>query len=173
METNCGFAPQTSALLDRLPGIATAAFYILGPGARILPHTGVRQHLMLRAHLGLICPPECYLRIGDEKQSWVEGEWMVFDDTLEHEAWNDSDKTRCVLSLDFMPEPPDDADHLLRSLRRAMFESKLSESPWYLAAGLDVDLEFLPRMKAAAATAKPGRTRLISNVVQNYGLFFT
>ena len=98
---------------------------------------------------------------------------MVFDDTLEHEAWNASDRTRCVLSLDFMPEPPDDAKQRLRSLRRSMLGSKMSESPWYLAAGLDEEPEFLEQMEAAASTVKPGRTRLIESVVEGQGLFFT
>ena len=39
-------------------------------------------------------------RVGGETREWHEGEAFVFDDTIEHEAWNDSDHLRAVLIFD-------------------------------------------------------------------------
>ena len=48
-------------------------------------------------HLPLIVPPGCSLRVGSETREWVEGKAWVFDDSIEHEAWNRSDQTRVIL----------------------------------------------------------------------------
>jgi aspartyl/asparaginyl beta-hydroxylase (cupin superfamily) len=39
-------------------------------------------------------------RVGNDSRQWVPGKAWVFDDTIEHEAWNDSDKLRVVLIFD-------------------------------------------------------------------------
>jgi beta-hydroxylase len=67
----------------------------------------------MRAHLGLKVPEEnekCRIRVGDDVRHWEEGEVMLFDDTHEHEVWNDTDETRVVLFLDVVRpfEPPVD-----------------------------------------------------------------
>jgi len=54
----------------------------------------------LICHLPLSVPPDCALRVGNETREWREGELVVFDDTIEHEAWNDSDVPRAVLIFD-------------------------------------------------------------------------
>ena len=54
----------------------------------------------LVAHLPLIVPRNCALKVGGKEHTWVEGEVVVFDDTFEHEAWNRSDQTRVVLIFD-------------------------------------------------------------------------
>jgi len=77
----------------------TAMFSLLRPGARIPPHSGV-QNTRLTCHLPLIVPPGCGFRVGNEVREWVEGRLLVFDDTIEHEAWNDSDEDRVVLIFD-------------------------------------------------------------------------
>ena len=51
-------------------------------------------------HLPLIVPPGCGFRVGGETREWREGEAFAFDDTIEHEAWNDSDQLRAVLIFD-------------------------------------------------------------------------
>ena len=51
-------------------------------------------------HLPLIIPPGCGLRVGAEQREWHPGKAFVFDDTIEHEAWNDSDVPRAVLIFD-------------------------------------------------------------------------
>ena len=51
-------------------------------------------------HLPLIVPEGCGFRVGGETRKWREGEAWVFDDTIEHEAWNDSDLPRTILICD-------------------------------------------------------------------------
>ena len=47
-----------------------------------------------------IVPPDCGFRVGSETRQWIPGKAWVFDDTIEHEAWNDSDQTRIILIFD-------------------------------------------------------------------------
>ena len=97
--------PRTVAALEswprcELPGCGpTAVFSILDGGARIPPHTGVNNARLI-VHLPLIVPPGCGFRVGAEQREWHPGQALVFDDTIEHEAWNDSDMPRAVLILD-------------------------------------------------------------------------
>ncbi|GAC1409966.1 MAG: hypothetical protein NVSMB69_11870 [Novosphingobium sp.] len=97
--------PQTAALLARLPlaripGRAPNAFFsLLRPHTRIPPHTGVTNTRAI-IHLALDIPPDCGFRVGGETRQWVEGKAFAFDDTIEHEAWNDSDRRRAVLIID-------------------------------------------------------------------------
>ena len=65
----------------------------------IPPHTGV-TNTRLVAHLPLLVPERCGFRVGSETRAWAEGRTWVFDDTIEHEAWNDSDQLRGVLIFD-------------------------------------------------------------------------
>ncbi len=74
-------------------------FSLLKPRTRIPPHTGV-SNVRLVAHLPLIIPEGCGFRVGNETRQWVPGTAWVFDDTLEHEAWNDSDQLRAILIFD-------------------------------------------------------------------------
>lgn len=93
--------PRTASLLAGVPGIATAGFSRMAPGTHIKPHVGW-VHSVYRLHLGLVVPPDCALRVGAETRSWREGECLIFDDTVEHEAWNRSSEARVVLLLDFL-----------------------------------------------------------------------
>ena len=74
-------------------------FSILDARTRIPPHTGV-SNTRLIVHLPLIVPPGCGIRVGAERREWIPGKAFVFDDTIEHEAWNDSDVPRAVLIFD-------------------------------------------------------------------------
>ena len=87
--------PQPSVQL-RSP---TALFSALRPGARIPPHTGVANFRLL-VHLPLVIPGGCGFRVGGETREWKVGEAWVFDDTIEHEAWNGSDELRTILIAD-------------------------------------------------------------------------
>jgi len=100
----CKRCPQTDQLLQRVPGLMMAGFSRLDPGAHIVPHRGYEGYsgYVLRLHLGLDIPDNCALRVGDETRTWRDGECVVFDDSMEHEAWNRSDRPRTVLLLDFM-----------------------------------------------------------------------
>jgi beta-hydroxylase len=99
---NCEMCPVTTELVRMVPEMTTAGFSVLKPGSHILPHQGCCDH-MLRFHLGLIVPPGCALKVGDTMCPWVEGGCIVFDDTVEHEAWNSHEKTsRAILLVDFL-----------------------------------------------------------------------
>jgi aspartate beta-hydroxylase len=77
----------------------TAFFSILDAGVRIPAHTGV-TNTRLTVHLPLIVPPGCGFRVGATTREWVAGKAWVFDDTIEHEAWNPSDTPRAILIFD-------------------------------------------------------------------------
>jgi aspartyl/asparaginyl beta-hydroxylase (cupin superfamily) len=77
----------------------TAFFSILDASTHIPPHSGV-TNTRLTVHLPLIVPSDCGLRVGSETREWVPGKAWVFDDTIEHEAWNRSDSPRAVLIFD-------------------------------------------------------------------------
>jgi aspartyl/asparaginyl beta-hydroxylase (cupin superfamily) len=105
-------APQ-----PRVPGWGpTAMFSLLKAGARIAPHTGM-FNTRLVCHLPLIVPPGCKFRVGNEVRAWEEGKLMIFDDTIEHEAWNDSNEDRVVLIFDiWRPELSEQERHELTAL---------------------------------------------------------
>jgi aspartate beta-hydroxylase len=77
----------------------TAFFSILDPNTRIPAHTGV-TNTRCTVHLPLIVPPDCGFRVGATTREWVPGRAWVFDDTIEHEAWNLSDTPRAILIFD-------------------------------------------------------------------------
>jgi aspartyl/asparaginyl beta-hydroxylase (cupin superfamily) len=105
VEANAAQCPRTMALLGGAPQpeqagrTPTAMFSLLKPKTRIPPHVGV-SNARLVTHLPLIVPPGCGFRVANETRQWVPGQAWVFDDTIEHEAWNDSDKLRVVLIFD-------------------------------------------------------------------------
>lgn len=103
LDKNCAQAPFTAGLLAKIPHIQTAWFSILSPGYHIRAHRGVSKGI-LRAHLGLIIPKDaekCRMRVGDVTKIWRPGELFVFDDTYEHEVWNDTSEERVILLFDF------------------------------------------------------------------------
>jgi aspartyl/asparaginyl beta-hydroxylase (cupin superfamily) len=117
---NCACCPETARIVKQIPGMSTALFSVLAPGARITPHRGPYKGV-LRYHLALIVPPDhksCGIRVGSDTRNWREGESMVFDDTHEHAAWNNSDQTRAVLFVDFARDLP----FPLRQVNRSMIK---------------------------------------------------
>jgi aspartyl/asparaginyl beta-hydroxylase (cupin superfamily) len=101
-DPNCLRCPVTAAVLRAIPGVTTGFFSILAPGKRLPPHYGPYRGV-LRHHLALMVPEpreRCGIRVGDQVRHWQEGSSLVFDDTYEHEAWNDTDGERVVLFLD-------------------------------------------------------------------------
>jgi aspartate beta-hydroxylase len=101
----CALCPETAAALadvpqNIIPGKAPSAFFsLLKPQAHIPAHTGVTNTRAI-IHLPLVVPDDCRFRVGGETREWRVGEALAFDDTIEHEAWNDSDALRIVLILD-------------------------------------------------------------------------
>lgn len=85
----------------------TVMFSLLRAGARIPPHTGM-LNTRLTCHLPLVLPPKCAFRVGNEVREWEEGRLLIFDDTIEHEAWNGSSEDRVILIFDiWRPELSD------------------------------------------------------------------
>jgi aspartyl/asparaginyl beta-hydroxylase (cupin superfamily) len=98
---NMARCPRTTALVRQIPGLNSAFFSILAPGAHIPPHRGVTKGLVT-CHLGLIVPHgNVRMRVDREIVPWAEGETLLFDDTYEHEVWNDTEETRVVLLIQF------------------------------------------------------------------------
>ena len=101
----CAACPRTAALMDALPlarqpGFApTVVFSVLAPHTHIPPHTGSTNTRLL-VHLPLILPGPARFRVGNEVREWRMGEAWVFDDTIEHEAWNDADEQRVIMIID-------------------------------------------------------------------------
>jgi aspartyl/asparaginyl beta-hydroxylase (cupin superfamily) len=123
VDSHMARCPRTSAALAGLPQVdvpgrgPTAYFSILEPHTHIPAHTGVNNARLI-VHLPLILPGLCRFRVGGEVREWREGEAWVFDDTIEHEAWNDADLPRVILILDvWNPQ----LTALERDLMREMF----------------------------------------------------
>ncbi|MGI8931140.1 MAG: aspartyl/asparaginyl beta-hydroxylase domain-containing protein [Sphingomicrobium sp.] len=105
IEANARHCPRTMALLATLPqpdisgAGPNAMFSLLAPGTRIPPHVGI-SNARLVCHLPLIVPEGCWFRVGAETRRWQRGEAFLFDDTIEHEASNPSDRLRIVFIFD-------------------------------------------------------------------------
>jgi aspartate beta-hydroxylase len=104
VQQNAERCPATMASLPELPLCRTGRtpsvlFSLLRPGTRIRPHHGF-MNARLICHLPLMIPEDCALRVGNETRAWREGEVVVFDDSIEHEAWNLSKELRVVMIFD-------------------------------------------------------------------------
>jgi len=122
--TACDLCPKTAALLASLP-IAhqpdyapTAMFSVLDARTRIPPHTG-SSNTRLIVHLPLNLPGPARFRVGNSTRPWRMGEAWVFDDTIEHEAWNDADAPRTILIFDVW-------NPLLSEAERALISAMMS-----------------------------------------------
>lgn len=104
-ESHLRRCPRTAAALAKAPQVdiagrgPTAFFSILDARTHIPAHTGT-TNTRVTVHLPLIVPPGCRFRVGGETREWQVGTAWVFDDTIEHEAWNDSDAPRAILIFD-------------------------------------------------------------------------
>lgn len=123
---NAEQCPRTLAALQSAPlghikgRTPSILFSLLRPGARISPHTGFLNSRLI-CHLPLIVPPGCRFRVGNDEREWVKGRAWVFDDTIEHEAWNSSDQTRVVLIFDiWRPELTQEERGLVAALMEAV-----------------------------------------------------
>ena len=77
--------------LNDIPGYAPTVFFsILDAKSHIPAHTGSTNTRVI-VHTPLVIPPSCKFRVGSETREWRPGEVWAFDDTIEHEAWNESD----------------------------------------------------------------------------------
>jgi len=102
---NCARCPTITRIIESTNTVRSMAglLYVskLSPGTDIKAHRGP-INLRLRCHLGVKVPSgDCGLKVGGEIRKWQEGKCLVFDDSLEHEAWNHTEEPRVVLILDF------------------------------------------------------------------------
>jgi len=105
VDANLAQCPVTAQALSevgmaRIAGLCpNAMFSALAPHTHIPPHHG-ETNARLVAHLPLVVPPDCNLRVGFDRRQWEPGKVLIFDDSIEHEARNDSDALRVVLIFD-------------------------------------------------------------------------
>uniref|UniRef100_K3W7Q2 Aspartyl/asparaginy/proline hydroxylase domain-containing protein n=1 Tax=Globisporangium ultimum (strain ATCC 200006 / CBS 805.95 / DAOM BR144) TaxID=431595 RepID=K3W7Q2_GLOUD len=100
--TNRALCPNTVAVIKSISSHYDHAFFsALAPQTHIKKHHGPTNK-KLRCHLPLIVPKDkCRLRVGDETIYVQEGKCFVFNDSFEHEAWNDDPHhSRIVLIVD-------------------------------------------------------------------------
>jgi ornithine lipid ester-linked acyl 2-hydroxylase len=136
--------PRTAALMREIPGMTTAMFSILSPRKHILDHRGPYKGV-LRYHLGLVVPQDaesCRIRVGEDIRHWEEGKSLVFDDTYNHEVWNDTDETRVVLFVDVLRPLPSPESAVNKAVVKAIafspfvLDAKRNQQAWeerYLA----------------------------------------
>ena len=124
-EENAARCPLIMRLLELLPipvierRSPMALISILRPGTHIPPHHGMLNTRLI-CHIPLVVPEGCRLRVGAETRDVVEGQAMIFDDSFEHEAWNDGEAVRAVLLFEiWRPEISEDEKVALT----AMFEA--------------------------------------------------
>jgi len=113
-----------AAPMPVVPGQAPMALFSkLTPGTRIPPHNGVLNTRLI-CHLPIIVPENCgALRVGNEERPWVEGEMLIFDDSIEHEAWNTSQEERVVLLFEiWRPELSEEERGLVSTILAAVRE---------------------------------------------------
>ncbi|XP_018861148.1 aspartyl/asparaginyl beta-hydroxylase isoform X16 [Parus major] len=104
-ENACKSVPKTCALLERFPEATGCRrgqikYSIMHPGTHVWPHTGP-TNCRLRMHLGLVIPKEgCRIRCAQEYRDWEEGKVLIFDDSFEHEVWQDAESYRLIFIVD-------------------------------------------------------------------------
>jgi ornithine lipid ester-linked acyl 2-hydroxylase len=143
--------PKTAALMREIPGMTTAMFSILSPRKHILDHRGPYKGV-LRYHLGLIVPKDaeqCRIRVGEDIRHWEEGKSLMFDDTFNHEVWNDTDETRVVLFVDVLRPLPSPWGRINQLIVKAIgyspfvLDAKRNQEAW--------EKRFLERRRAGAS----------------------
>ncbi|KAM4606302.1 aspartyl/asparaginyl beta-hydroxylase [Polymixia lowei] len=101
----CRSVPKTCSLLDRYPEATGCKrgqikFSVMQPGTHVWPHTGP-TNCRLRMHLGLVIPKQgCSIRCTNQTRYWEEGKVLIFDDSFEHEVWQDADSYRLIFIVD-------------------------------------------------------------------------
>ena len=115
---NQALCPETTKAMNALPLVFSGErcpnilFSRLKPGATIPPHNGMINSRLI-GHLPLIIPDDCGFRVGNQTRPWVLGEAFLFDDTIEHEAWNHSAEDRFVLIFEVWKPELNEAEQAL------------------------------------------------------------
>ncbi|XP_062920252.1 aspartyl/asparaginyl beta-hydroxylase isoform X6 [Mobula hypostoma] len=119
IENSCKQVPKTCALLERFPETTGCKrgqikYSVMQPGTHVWPHTGP-TNCRLRMHLGLVIPKEgCRIRCANDTREWKEGKVLIFDDSFEHEVWQDAASYRLIFIVDVWH--PDLTAHQRRTL---------------------------------------------------------
>lgn len=97
----CKLAPMTCKIIASFTSAATCKrgqvkFSVLHPNTHVYSHCGP-TNCRIRCHLGLKVPDKTFIRVADELKSWKEGDWLIFDDSFEHEVWHNGTSFRLVL----------------------------------------------------------------------------
>lgn len=123
---NMAACPETTRLMQELPltlieGFAPSVLFSkLDAGARIEPHTGMLNTRLI-CHLPLVVPDNCALRVGADTRITERGRAWAFDDSINHEAWNDSGAERVILLFDvWRPDVREDERHYIKALLEAV-----------------------------------------------------
>ncbi|XP_035981247.1 aspartyl/asparaginyl beta-hydroxylase isoform X6 [Fundulus heteroclitus] len=101
----CQGVPKTCALMERFPEATGCKrgqikFSVMQPGTHVWPHTGP-TNCRLRMHLGLVVPrPGCRIRCTNQTREWQEGRVLIFDDSFEHEVWQEAASYRLIFIVD-------------------------------------------------------------------------
>jgi len=101
VDAHCRRCPETARLVEQVPGLITAMYSVHEPGAHLPHHRGVTK-AFITAHLALQVPQPreaCRIAVEGKDYFWEEGRFFVFDDTYNHEVWNDTDEPRVILLL--------------------------------------------------------------------------
>ena len=135
---NAARCPRTLAALAHVPlprirgRTPSVLFSMLRPGAHIPAHNGFINTRLI-CHLPLVVAPGCTFRVGNDTREWVEGRAWLFDDTIEHEAWNRGNATRVVLLFDvWRPELTEDERALVAAMFEALDASGESGARWHV-----------------------------------------
>jgi aspartyl/asparaginyl beta-hydroxylase (cupin superfamily) len=138
VEANAARCPRTLAALENVPfprisgRTPSVLFSLLRAGAHIPAHNGFLNTRLI-CHLPLIVPSGCSFRVGNEVREWAEGRAWLFDDTIEHEAWNRSSETRVVLLFDvWRPELTQDERRLVTAMFEAIDSDGSQRVAWHV-----------------------------------------
>jgi aspartate beta-hydroxylase len=103
--SNLARCPTLAAIVAKSPDVLSASFSFLAPGKHVPPHRGpfrgiLRGYLVLSMPLDAEGRPAATLTVDGHDHRLHDGEFMLWDDTFEHEVRNASDEVRVVLLLD-------------------------------------------------------------------------
>jgi tetratricopeptide (TPR) repeat protein len=173
--------PKVRAALERLPlvtsgGTPVEAFLsILKPRTRIPPHFGNANH-RLTVHLPLIVPAGCGVKVADEARETRFGRLMIFDDSYEHSAWNDSDTPRIVLIFEIWHPALSAAERTAIADLLSRYDRLSRRRHALLASGAPMpekaEAEFAALLRAIRKAPDDGETwlRLVESLVQQQRL---
>jgi aspartyl/asparaginyl beta-hydroxylase (cupin superfamily) len=135
IDKNCARCPVTAKLVESVPDLFQAFFSILEPGKSIPAHCGIYRGY-LRYHLGVVVPKEKppRIRVKDQYHQWSEGSGIVFDDTWEHQVYNEASELRVVLIVDVlrpMPAVPHALNRFMRAYLRLHYARFMVRQPYF------------------------------------------